>query len=69
MQLSSEQTIEKLVELLRPQGFHLQCFHLRCQSNKHRAAKRLQNVGKASAWKWELMAWIVSAGVTTQECE
>ena len=66
MQLSSEQITEKLVELVRRHVFIYDV-----KSNKHSTGTHnaYRTLGKASAWKWELMAWMVSAATTTQECE
>ena len=60
MQLSSEQITEKLVELVQPRVFNYDV-----KNDKHRDG----TFRKASAWKWELMTWMVSAAITTQERE
>ena len=62
MQLSSEQITEKLVELVRPHVFIYDV-----KSDKHRDGNANRTFGKALAWKWELMIWMVGAATTTQE--
>ena len=62
MQLSSERTTEKLVELVRP---HV--FIYNSKSDKHRDAQRLQNVWESISLEMGVDGMDGKCRVTTQE--
>ena len=64
MQLSSEQTTKSWSNW----SGHMFSFTMSKAINTG-THNGYRTFGKASAWQWELMARMVSAGVTTQECE